>query len=32
MIEKALIYKKIEITDDKESRKAEMIRRSKLKY
>ena len=32
MIEKALIDQKIEITDDKESRKAEKVRLSKLKY
>jgi hypothetical protein len=32
MIKKVLIDKNIEITDDKESRKAEMIRLSKLKY
>lgn len=32
IIGKTLIYKGIEITDDKESRKAEMIRLSKLKY
>ena len=32
MIEKVLIDQKIAITDDKELRKAEMIRLSKLKY
>ena len=32
MIEKVLIDQKIAITDDKKSRKAEMIRLSKLKY
>ena len=32
MIEKVLVDQKIEITDDKESRKAELIRLCKLKY
>lgn len=32
IIEKVLICKEIEITDDKELRKAEMVRLSKLKY
>jgi len=32
IIEKVLIYKEIEITDNKGSRKAELIRLSKLKY
>lgn len=32
IIEKVLTYKEIEITDDKDSRKAQLIRQSKRKY